>query len=223
MSQSDSPPEPPQRWVEALQSAREEVVELLQELKELHLRNEYSAARERINDFYDHDPDKYRAVLYTLGGSEQFFEDIEEQMSEAAVEDLEELADRYSGLWREFQAAFSEKENGKECIVTGGRLKRDYDPTDQSMLIRLTLESGDMDVLETKNSAGRIVYLADIILEAGIQGIETAVTEDLSIADNEVALIRRQAEEVSENAQQLADLVEELAPEEEAEEDANDG
>ena len=201
--------ESPRVWIESLLASREEVSGLLDEAKHLYLRGKKNELKELLNGLLTADPAIYRAAMYSIGGGEDFFADVEEQMSEETVRKIEEWGQNYTLLFSEMTAIFNENTNDTKNTITGGIVSQKYDPESQTPLLTLKFVSGDTTLLETRNSIGRMIYLSDLVLQGAVSGLETTTERKLSINPEEIELIKDQINDLNRSISLTEELFEE--------------
>ena len=112
----------PRIWIETLLATEQEISDLLDEAKRLYLRGEKREVRRMLANLFEADSGVYRAITYSVSGGDDFFSDVEEQMSEETVKKVEELGQSYSLLSNEIIAVFNQNSNDtKKSLEVGCR------------------------------------------------------------------------------------------------------
>jgi len=209
MSQED--PTEVSSWVESYYQLEEEVAKLLDEVRDLQLQNEYRAAQERIGTFYEARSNAFKAVYYSLVGTEAFFNDVAQDVNEEAAADLQELSEEYSDLTSDFEVVSASQDTLKQAPISGGAFRRKYDSEVREPLIEYTLYSGSMPVLEATETVGETIATSRLFVEAAGASIEQTTENSLPLSDDESEEITKATERLISSVRELEDLIEPLS------------
>jgi len=182
----------------------------LDELRKLAAAGRHGTVRERLQEFADHSKGAFFTVALSLGGSAQFFADVEAQMGVETGEKLRELEERYGTLAEEFNIVRSEQTQDRLNPVTSLSASTTYHAEAEVPLVEYTPLSGEVGLYDGRESAEEVLQVAHFLVQATTDALDAALEDDRPVNTEELSALIDRREELESELGLLRDRIDEL-------------
>jgi len=183
---------------------------LLDELEQLALEGDHESVRERVRNLAETNTGVFFAVALSLTGSKQFFGDVEAQLDVSAADRLRDLPEAYPTLVEPFSVVRTEQSHERYNPVTGLSATTTYHADEEVPLIRYEFNSGDLSLLEARESPQEALQVATYLVQATTDSLEAALEQDHSVNTEELSGLIDRREELVTELDHLRDQIDEL-------------
>jgi archaellum component FlaC len=182
----------------------------LDELQKLAAEGRHDEVRDRLRDFADHSQGAFFTVALSLGGTAQFFADVEAQMDPATGEKLRDLEESYGNLAEEFSIVRSEQTQNRLNPITSLSASTTYESEEEVPLVEYTPLSGDRELFDSRESPEEVLQAAHFLVQATTDALEQATEHDQKVNTEELSALIDRREELEMELSRLRDQIDEL-------------
>jgi archaellum component FlaC len=182
----------------------------LDELQRLAAEGRHDEVRDRLRDFADHSQGAFFTVALSLGGTAQFFADVEAQMDAATGEKLRDLEETYGTLADEFSIVRSEQTQNRLNPVTSLSASTTYESEEEVPLVEYTPLSGDLELFDSRESPEEVLQAAHFLVQATTDALEQATEHDQAVNTEELSALIDRRDELEMELSRLRDQIDEL-------------
>lgn len=183
---------------------------LLDELDGMAVRGEHATVRERVRDFAAEDEQAFFAVAFALSGAREFYGDVEAQLGVEPADALRDLGETYPQLAGPFGLVRLEVAADRRNPVTDVDVTTAYLAEEQVPLVEYTLNSGELDLLESRGSPQEVLRTAAFLVGATNDALEAAQAGDHLVNTDELSELIDRREELVAELDGLRDRIDEL-------------
>jgi hypothetical protein len=182
----------------------------LDEVQKLAAEGRHAEVRQRLRDFAEHSQGAFFTVALSLGGTAQFFADVEAQMDTETGETLRELADTYGNMAEEFSIVRTEKTTDRHNPVTSLSTSRTYQPEEEVPLVEYSPLSGDVTLFEGRESPEEVLQVAHFLVQSTTDALDGALEDERTVNTEELSALIDRREELDAELSTLRDQIDEL-------------
>jgi hypothetical protein len=211
MSARDDPPrEMPKSIVEDFLAKEPGTRAFLDDLQRLAAEGRDGEVRERLRGFADSSQGAFFTVALSLGGSAQFFADVEAQMGADVGATLRELETAYGTLSEEFDIVRMEQTQDRHNPVTGMSVSTTYRTEEETPLVEYAPLSGAVTLAESRESPEEVLQVAGFLVQATTDALEAALDGDQPVNTEELSALIDRREDLESDLGALRDRIDEL-------------
>jgi len=207
---NDAPREMPKALVEDFLAQEAGTRAFLDELQKLAAEGRHGEVRERLRAFADHSQGAFFTVALSLGGTAQFFADVEAQMDAETGEKLRDLEATYGTLADEFSIVRTEQTQNRLNPVTSLSASTEYEPEESVPLIEFQPLSGDVPLYEGRESPEEVLQIAHFLVQSTTESLEHALDGDRQVNTEELSALIDRREDLESELSRLRDRIDEL-------------
>ena len=179
----------PKEWVETYLAEEKWVKEKLSKIKKLEYNERHSEIIEELEKMYEYNSDIFRAIFYSIHGTEDFFNDVSSQMDENTANNLRDLGEDYESILEKM--AFILRNDARKNPITGGTITEPkYHPESHAIYVPYSLHSLGRDVIKTKDKPAGLLHGSFLFSEAAFEGVRAADNGELILTEDDVERIR---------------------------------
>jgi hypothetical protein len=152
--------EVPRRFVSEYFTLEEEVLQTLDEVRKEQLKGNQMQARETLRTLAESREDAFKAISYAVVGTEDFFEDIKEQVGTEAANELKNRGEEYQDLKIDLQAVNREQMGNRKLPITdisGDFFSRSSDPYP---VFESSVKSASVEVFSVRDRPWKFLNLS---------------------------------------------------------------
>lgn len=209
-SRDKAPREMPKALVEDFLEQEAGTRAFLDELQKLAAEGRHDEVRKRLREFAEHSQGAFFTVALSLGGTAQFFADVEAQMDAETGELLRELEATYGTLAEEFSIVRTEQTQDRKNPVTSMSASTTYRDDEEVPLIEYAPLSGDVQLTESRESPEEVLQVAHFLVQSTTDALEVALEEDQAVNTEELSSLIDRREELELELGTLRDQIDEL-------------
>jgi len=209
-SRDKAPREMPKALVEDFLEQEAGTRAFLDELQKLAAEGRHDEVRDRLRAFAEHSQGAFFTVALSLGGTAQFFADVEAQMDTETGEILRGLEDTYGTLADEFSIVRTEQTQDRKNPVTSMSASTTYRDEEEVPLIEYTPLSGELSLAESRESPEEVLQVAHFLVQSTTDALEVALDEDQTVNTEELSSLIDRREELEMELSTLRDQIDEL-------------
>lgn len=209
-SRDDAPREMPKALVEDYLQQEAGTRAFLDELQKLAAEGRHATVRERLREFAEHSQGTFFAVALSLGGSAQFFADVEAQMDVETGQKLRDLKESYGNLADELSIVRSERTKERHNPVTSLSTATTYQNEEEVPMVEYTPLSGDVELYEGRESPEEVLQIAHFLVRATTDALDVALENDRPVNTEELSALIDRREELESELGALRDQIDEL-------------
>lgn len=206
----DAPREMPKALVEDFLAQEAGTRAFLDELQKLAAEGRHGEVRERLREFADHSQGAFFTVALSLGGTAQFFADVEAQMDAETGEKLRDLEATYGTLADEFSVVRTEQTQNRLNPVTSLSASTEYEPEESVPLIEYQPLSGEVPLYEGRESPEEVLQVAHFLVQSTTESLEHALENDRQVNTEELSALIDRREDLESELSRLRDRIDEL-------------
>ncbi|MFB6163794.1 MAG: hypothetical protein ABEJ31_01400 [Haloarculaceae archaeon] len=211
MSSRDGPPrEMPKALVAEYLEREAGTRAFLDELQKLAAEGRYGEVRERLRDFAEHSQGAFFTVALSLGGTAQFFADVEAQMGAEVGEKLRDLESTYGTLAEAFNVVRTEQTTDRLNPVTSVSASTSYHAEEEVPLVTYSPLSGELELHESRESPEEVLQVAHFLVQATTDALDGALENDRPVNTEELSALIDRREELESELSTLRDQIDEL-------------
>lgn len=197
------------------------VKSFLEEVLKLKIRNQNTEVREEIRNFANANEHAFRFLANTINQTDGYFETIEQILDddiidpeeqfpkEELLEELKEIGSDYSALGPSVNVVYLEQFHDRFNPITTYDAYPGYSQSMSEPMVTYQAKSGEMPILETRNSVGIMLYVAWTMIGSATNATEMMMMdEERDINPEEV---ERMSDALGKIQQELAELEEFVA------------
>ncbi|WP_336000893.1 hypothetical protein [Halorientalis halophila] len=209
-SRDDPPREMPKALIEDYLEQEAGTRAFLDDLQKLAAEGRHAAVRDRLRDFAEHSQGAFFAVALSLGGSAQFFADVEAQMDVETGQKLRDLEATYGTLADEFGLVRSEQTQDRKNSVTSLGTATTYQADEEVPLIEYTPLSGEVELYTGRESPEEVLQVAHFLVRATTDALDVALENEQPVNTEELSALIDRREELESELGALRDQIDEL-------------
>lgn len=209
-TRDDAPQEMPKALVEDFLEQEAGTRAFLDELQKLAAEGRYAEVRERLREFAEHSQGAFFTVALSLGGTAQFFADVEAQMGTEVGEKLRDLEATYGTLAEECNVVRTEQTKNRLNPVTSVGVSTSYRTDEEVPLVSYTPLSGEVPLSESRESPEEVLQVASFLVQATTDALDDALEADRTINTEELSTLIDRREELESELSRLRDQIDQL-------------
>jgi len=209
-SRDNAPREMPKALVEDFLEQESGTRAFLDELQKLAAEGRHGAVRERLRDFAAHSQGAFFTVALSLGGTAQFFADVEAQMDVETGEKLRDLEATYGTLAEEFSIVRTEQTQNRKNPVTSLSATTSYDAEEEVPLVEYQPLSGEVELYEGRESPEELLQGAHFLVQATTDALEATLESEQAVNTEELSALIDRREELESELTTLRNQIDEL-------------
>lgn len=206
----EAPREMPKALVEDYLAQEAGTRAFLDDLQKLAAEGRYAEVRERLRDFAEHSQGAFFTVALSLGGTAQFFADVEAQMGVEAGEKLRDLEESYGNLAEAVNVVRTEQTKERLNPVTSISASMTYQADEEVPLVAYSPLSGEVELYESRESPEEVLQVAHFLVQATTDALDAALENDRPVNTEELSALIDRREELESELSTLRDQIDEL-------------
>lgn len=211
MSTRDDPPrEMPKSIVEDFLDQEAGTRAFLDDVQRLAAEGRYESVRERLRRFAENSQGAFFTVALSLGGSAQFFADVEAQMGAEVGDRLRDLEETYGTLSEEFDIVRMEQTQDRHNPVTSMSVSTTYRAEEETPLVEYAPLSGDLTLTESRESPEEVLQVAGFLVQATTDALEVSLENDQQVNTEELSALIDRRDDLESELGKLRDRIDEL-------------
>lgn len=209
-SPAEAPREMPKALVEDFLAQEAGTRAFLDDLQKLAAEGRHDEVRERLRAFAEQSQGAFFTVALSLGGTAQFFADVEAQMDPEVGELLRDLETTYGTLAEEFSIVRTEQTQDRKNPITSISVSTRYLPEEEVPLVEYAPLSGDRQLAESRESPEEVLQVAHFLVQATTDALEEALENNQTVNTEELSGLIDRRDQLELELGTLRDQIDEL-------------